>query len=170
MALLEIASRASAPEPSRATVSLGSAWRVRARILREHDHLRSLLGAVVQLCGRTESGQHAARPTLCELGAELYRRFSAHLAFEDEYLLPLVHGAGGWGRERARRLVREHAEQRMLVEYLAPRLADASCPRALLEADLASFAELLRDDMVDEESNLLLAAPFAAMIEEDLRC
>jgi hypothetical protein len=170
MALLEIASGTPAPRSSRDADARGAGRRVRARVLREHEQLRTLLGAVVQLCGRFESGERAAGPALRELGLELYGRFSAHLAFEDDRLLPLVRGAGSWGRERARGLVREHAEQRMLLEYLIARMADATRPCALLEADLASFAELLRGEMADEESTLLLHESFAVAIEEDLRC
>jgi hemerythrin-like domain-containing protein len=167
MALLEVGFEAPTPLPGPLRL-VGR--RVRARVLREHDLLRTRLGSLVRLCNRAQSGEHALRSQLREAALELYRRFAAHLTFEDERLLPLVKSAGSWGRERARQLEREHAEQRMLLDYLTPRLADVSRPLVLLEADLASFAELLREDMADEESSLLLHEQFVAVIEEDPRC
>ena len=56
----------------------------------------------------------------------------------------------------------------MLLDYLTPRLADVSRPLVLLEADLASFAELLRGDIADEESSVLLHETFVAALYEDL--
>jgi hypothetical protein len=43
-----------------------------------------------------------------------------------------------------------------------------SRPLVLLGADLASFAELLRGDIADEESSVLLHETFVAALYEDL--
>jgi hemerythrin-like domain-containing protein len=165
MPLLEIGFGASAMLHGKTRLA---ARGVRARVLREHEVLRSLLGALLQLCNRVQNGEHDLRPRLRELALELHRCFSDHLAFEDERLLPLVKRAGSWGRARAQRLECEHAEQRMLIDYLTPRLADVSRPLVLLGADLASFAELLRGDIADEESSVLLHETFVAALYEDL--
>ena len=115
MTLLEVAFEAPTPLPGPERLA---GRRVRARVLREHDGLRTLLGSLVSLCNQAQRGEHDMRSRLRELAVELYRCFSAHLAFEDERLLPLVKSAGSWGRERARELAREHAEQRLLLDYL----------------------------------------------------
>ena len=91
---------------------------VRQRILDDHEALRVLLAEVEELVRGTRAGDPDAAATLPERGRALRAKFLDHLALEDAHLVPALRAADAWGEERARRVEKEHAEQR---ERMQPR-------------------------------------------------
>ena len=83
-------------------------------------------------------------------------RFEAHLSSEDG--APLLALRRLRGAEEADALVREHAEQRELLDFLVRRLALPGRPATLLARELRQIGLLLRDDMAGEERMLASAA------------
>jgi hypothetical protein len=133
------------------------AWRdVHERILAEHVVLRGMLASLEALVDRFEDGDAVGVETLRDEARALYLRFEAHLSFEDRALLPELSRARGTSAGEA--LVREHAEQRELLDYLLRRLALPGRPALLLVRELRQFGALLREDMAEEERHLAEAA------------
>lgn len=128
-------------------------------IRREHDELRVLL----QDCeGRLEmfrrdagEEQAEAGEALRAQGEQLYTRFAAHIDNEQELLEPVLTHQGGTGSLRARRLRREHDEQRQLLDFLLGRLRQQARPTTLIARELQAFVDYLREDMAHEEETLL---------------
>jgi hypothetical protein len=77
------------------------------------------------------------------------------MRWEESYLLPALREADAWGEERAARLIRDHREQRELFDFLNARLRDEAQPAALVARDVNHLVALLRDDMREEEAELL---------------
>jgi len=128
---------------------------VRRRVLEDHERIRQLLDEVEGLTRRFESGEQDAGPALVEKGLLLHETFCRHLDLEDDILARALREADAWGEERAARLAREHREQRELLSYLMSRLRDESRPTVLVARELKNFAELMREDMEQEESEAL---------------
>ncbi len=126
---------------------------VRERIRAEHEELRTLLRSVQDLTGRAAGGQKDAVEDLRQQGLRLNERFAAHLDLEDVHLVPLLRE--GRGNDAAERLANEHREQRLLMDFLLERLRDTRRPAVLLVRELETLVELLRDDMGNEEKELV---------------
>lgn len=128
---------------------------VRARILDEHATLRAKIAALRAALPRGE----AARP----LALGLFDDLEAHLALEDEILVPALRTIDAWGEERARRLQAEHGQQRVWLERNRARVQDAHPEH--FERVMTAFLERLETDMELEEkealrSDLLSEYPF----------
>jgi len=128
---------------------------VRNRILAEHAVLRTELDqleALLEAHGRNEP----------DLGLRLRRRclvffdaFSSHLDVEDVVLVGALRTLED-GERMARRLTREHREQRMVIDWLIEQIAaDAAGPTAALAGQLRAFAQSVRIDMEHEEVTIL---------------
>jgi hypothetical protein len=127
---------------------------VRTRILSDHERLRADLDRLEVLV-RDLRGGRAASGTLRLHAAALVARLQAHMRWEEFYLLPALRDADAWGEQRAERLVSDHRQQRELFDFLNARLCDDAQPAALVARDVAHLVSLLRDDMREEEAELL---------------
>jgi len=128
---------------------------IRERVLDEHAELRELLADLEALVKQFEPGGAVCVDELRERGLALYAKLAAHLDLEDDLLVAALRAAGEGGEERAEDLAAEHREQRELLEFLIGRLTRERRPTALVARELRSFIECLREDMEDEEANLL---------------
>jgi len=126
---------------------------VRREILEEHCALRLGLANVEALCNRLEHGDERSAHALVNCGRALYERFAAHLVHEDQILISALGVVAG--RAIAEKRSAEHREQRELLEYLLGRLDRPGYPALLLARELRHFAELVREDMQEEEEFLL---------------
>jgi iron-sulfur cluster repair protein YtfE (RIC family) len=127
---------------------------IRSRILSDHERLRRDLDRLAALVGEAR-GDSAVRATLLTDTESLLARLHAHMHWEDSYLLPALREADAWGAERAERLTRDHREQRELLDFLNFRLREQARPLALLIREVEHVIELLREDMREEEAELL---------------
>jgi hemerythrin-like domain-containing protein len=130
----------------------------RAQILDEHDRLRDRLDEIEELTTRFEKGGPDVGRALREQGVALFEVFAAHLNLEDAQLVPALRTIPERGDGLARRLEREHKEQRELLTYLLSRLEQESRPTTLVARELQGFCEYLRLDMGHEEATLLQEA------------
>ena len=128
---------------------------VRERILEEHAELRSMLGDLERLMEQSAPFGSAFAEELERSGLALYAKLAAHLETEDGVLVPALRAAGATGRQRAEQLLEEHGEQRELLAFLIERLSRESRPTVLIISELRTFIECVREDMEDEETNLL---------------
>src|SRR5207249_1617194 len=87
-------------------------------------------------------------------GDALLARLLAHMRWEELYLLPALREADSWGAERAARLIKDHRDQRELFRFLHSRLGDTEAWPVLAQR-LSDLIALLRDDMAEEERDLL---------------
>jgi hemerythrin-like domain-containing protein len=126
---------------------------VRERIRADHGELRTLLRVVEDLARQAAGGETNAVADLRQQGLRLNERFGAHLDLEDMHLVPLLRE--GRGDDDAERLANEHREQRLLMDFLLERLRDTRRPAVLLVRELQTLVELLRDDMGQEEKELV---------------
>jgi hypothetical protein len=127
---------------------------VRTQILNDHERLRGDLDRLEALVSDLRSGRAALGTLRLDSGA-LLARLQAHMRWEESYLLPALREADAWGEERAARLIRDHREQRELFDFLNARLRDEAQPAALVARDVDHLVALLRDDMREEEAELL---------------
>ena len=127
---------------------------VRSRVLSDHERLRRDLDRLGDLAGVIRNG-HVALATLRADTEVLLARLEAHMHWEESYLLPTLREADAWGVERAEQLTRDHREQRELLDYLTRSLRDRAKPAALVEREVRHLIGLLRDDMREEEAELL---------------
>ena len=104
---------------------------VRARILEEHETLRSLLRLVSDLARSVKDGGEGRVPALESQARKLNHELAAHLDLEDRQLLPVVLEC--LGEEAASDLSNDHAEQRALLQYVLARLDDTARPAVLLQ-------------------------------------
>jgi hypothetical protein len=125
---------------------------VRERVLADHRRLRGLLDCIERL---VTGGPVHSLAELKRAGEELHRVLARHMRWEDRYLGPAVLDADAWGEERLARLRRDHREQREILAHSLERLRDPGRPGVLVARDLRDLIMMLRDDMEDEERDLL---------------
>jgi iron-sulfur cluster repair protein YtfE (RIC family) len=85
----------------------------------------------------------------------LLARLGDHMRWEETYLLPALRDADAWGEERALRLAADHREQRELLGFILERLHDPTRTDAMVVRDVHGLIALLREDMREEEEELL---------------
>jgi hypothetical protein len=125
----------------------------RRGILQQHQWIRVVLdrgGAAANARLEGEGSGESVRAAI----AELQSAMTAHLAFEESVLLPLLRDDLPLGPERADRLLDEHVRQRhMLDALLAEARAQPDLP--MLATKLAFLTQWLYADMLEEERSLL---------------
>jgi CBS domain-containing protein len=126
---------------------------VRARILSEHEVLRTIYAQTETSACSVLDGDAEAGAALREQCNELYRTLLRHIELENAILAPALHDADAFGPVRAQELLREHARQREAL-LAALHSADASSEIQLAEGVRALLAELAID-MAHEERALL---------------
>jgi hemerythrin-like domain-containing protein len=127
---------------------------IRSRILSDHQGLRRDLERLEALVADVRIGRAASDALRVDAEA-LLAWLRAHMRWEEAYLLPALRDADAWGAQRAEQLVRDHGEQRELLDFVNRRLLDGRHPADLLVRDVAHLIALLRDDMRQEEVELL---------------
>jgi hypothetical protein len=127
---------------------------IRSHILSDHERLRDDLDRLEALVRELRGGRAALETVRLDAGG-LLARLRAHMRWEESYLLPALREADAWGKERAERLTRDHCEQHELLDFLNARLWDEAQHAALVASDVDHLVALLRDDMREEEAELL---------------
>lgn len=127
---------------------------VRDRVLSQHEDLRARLVQLTQL-SRLAADDRAARATLREGLLDLVAFLDAHMALEDDILLPALMAADAFGDVRSDRLHDHHADDRTRAEAIRSDLADPRVAAEVLVRWCERLAEDLRLEMADEEATLL---------------
>jgi len=128
---------------------------VRERIRADHGAIRGSLDGVADLARRVESGEHGLLAALRLEGEALLRRLEDHLFWEDLHLAPALRQADAWGEQRAAQLDGDHRQQREVLAHCLAAVQDESRPARIVARTLVDLAQLLRDDMEQEERLLL---------------
>jgi iron-sulfur cluster repair protein YtfE (RIC family) len=128
---------------------------VRRRVLADHERLRRDLERLEGLANEILQGLSGPVGTLRVDAEGLLARLRAHMHWEESYLLPALRGADAWGMERAEQLARDHREQSELLDFVVMRLRDATRPAAIVAGDVCDLVAMLREDMREEEQELL---------------
>ena len=121
---------------------------VRARILRDHERLRTEIDTLRRRARSVRRGDDEG--SFREQAERLLAAVRRHLELEDEILLPTLRSIDAWGPERAKRLAAEHESQRRSLAAAETELARVREPRALVEV-MERYAEDLEQDMAAEE-------------------
>ncbi len=97
-------------------------------------------------------GRSSVGPELHKRTHELEQRLRTHMELEERILVPALHEADAWGKERVELLHEDHARQRQVMDIL--RNWHPWSDRSTVELALIvwGFACLLREDMASEES------------------
>jgi iron-sulfur cluster repair protein YtfE (RIC family) len=127
---------------------------IRARVLRDHEHVRNDLERLEARASELADGPAAVERLRLDAAA-LITHLDVHMRWEEWYLLPVLREADAWGAERAAQLASDHRAQRQVLDFLNVRLHDETRPPALLARDVTHLVGLLRDDMREEEAELL---------------
>jgi iron-sulfur cluster repair protein YtfE (RIC family) len=127
---------------------------IRARILSDHESLRSDLERLETLAADVREGRSPCVALRVE-AESLLAGLRNHMRWEESYLVPALREADAWGVERAQRLLRDHGEQRALLDFVGSRLGSDAAPAALVVRDMTHLIALLREDMRQEEDELL---------------
>jgi len=125
---------------------------VRARILHEHEEIRSLVEGLERAIVKLRAGEADAVAAARSAGDALRERLFDHIDLEDAILAPALREADAWGPVREEQLLKHHREQREQLRDLE-RL-EALHPDELREK-LQWLVDDLRDDMKHEENALL---------------
>lgn len=128
---------------------------VRERVLADHRTLRRDLDRLEALARAGVGRVCVSSDTLRVESERLLARLQLHMHWEERHLLPALREADAWGAERAERLVADHREQRELLDFVLLRLRDATRPARVVVSDIQALIELLREDMREEEAELL---------------
>jgi len=134
---------------------------VREAVLSQHRAIETILvridDALDDVSTDSEGSSIEASLTahLRDRARELHDEFRDHLAFEERYMLPLVREIDSWGEERVDRILKEHAEQRELLEFLWLRFDSPDTHSQVLVSHIRDFSEILRKDMHHEEHEVL---------------
>ena len=127
---------------------------VRERVLSDHERLRADFRRIEALARAAREGALGRFGDLRVEGDALLARLLAHMRWEESYLLPALRNSDSWGAERAARLIKDHRDQRELFRFFHMRL-ESTEPWPVLAQRLSDLIALLRDDMAEEERDLL---------------
>jgi Hemerythrin HHE cation binding domain len=127
---------------------------VREKVLADHERLRSDFVRIEALARAVRDGALVRFSDLRVEGDALLARLLTHMRWEESYLLPALREADSWGAERAARLIKDHRDQRELFRFFHSRLGDTEA-WPVLARRLTDLIALLRDDMAEEERDLL---------------
>ena len=128
---------------------------VRAQILADHVAIRGMLLALEQVAQRVRDGELSLVGALRLEGETLLRHLEEHMLWEDLHLAPALRDADAWGEQRAAQLDLDHREQRQVLAHCLAAVTDASRPAAVVARTLIDLAEMLRQDIEDEDRLVL---------------
>ena len=127
---------------------------VRERVLADHERLRADFVRIEALARAVRDGALVRLGDLRVEGDALLARLLTHMRWEESHLLPALREADSWGAERAARVIKDHREQRELFRFVHSRLSDTQAWPVMAQR-LSDLIALLRDDMAEEERDLL---------------
>lgn len=127
---------------------------VRGRILAEHVRIRSVLDDIETLANALVRGADDGAGKLRTWVRMLGDAMHAHLALEEEILIPIVRESDGFGDARAEEMLREHAEQRAVIEAILEDLAGTRS-NEVLAVGVLELVKAIRDDIREEEETFL---------------
>jgi hypothetical protein len=127
---------------------------IRTEILAQHQALRGQLRDLRLEAERTFRGESGGRADLAGMLKQLLRALTAHMAFEDEHLPPLLEGRNPFGYRYATLLREEHTRQQDELTAIA-RWAEAPDDATSVALAVAAFAGDVMHDMDDEELQFL---------------
>ena len=127
---------------------------VRKSVLAQHGALRVILNDIELAAGRLDLGEQAALATVLARAELLVDEYEAHIAFEEQEMLPFIADSDSYGSVRVARILDEHAGQRALFGELRRRLGEADRPemRRAVAQIVRELAAILRIDMDAEEA------------------
>jgi hypothetical protein len=125
----------------------------RHSVLAQHLELRQLLSDGLAQVTASLQGGRTALTSLRMLVGFTYHVFVRHLSAEEALIFPILEDDLPLGPERARRLRREHDQQREEFAALFARRYDAEADE--LGARFRALATALLDDIEHEERELL---------------
>jgi iron-sulfur cluster repair protein YtfE (RIC family) len=127
---------------------------IRSRILSDHQRMRRDLERLEALAADVLECRTPCVALRVEVEL-LFASLKGHMRWEEAYLLPALREADAWGAERAQQLVGDHREQYELLEFVNQRLSEDMRPAALVVRDVTHLIAVLREDMREEEEELL---------------
>jgi iron-sulfur cluster repair protein YtfE (RIC family) len=127
---------------------------IRTEILAQHQALRVQLGNLRREAERAFRAGPGEPADLRGMLRQADHALTAHMAFEDEHLPPLLAGRNPFGDRYATLLHDEHARQRDELGAITRWAEDPDDPTSLALA-IAAFAGDLLNDMDDEELQFL---------------
>lgn len=129
---------------------------VKSRIMAEHARIRTKLDRVDKLA-RAVSADATLDPNDLLAGVrDLADSLSVHLALEEDILVPLLRASPNFGAATADEVLREHAEQRMMLESIFADLASVKS-NAIVSVGALELVAAVRDDIRHEEQTFLAA-------------
>ena len=131
---------------------------VRAIILAEHVHLRSLMeqaeSAAMRVLGGGGFTEREVR-NVHEQAEHLRAAVIEHLRLENRRLADALRKTDGFGPSRADALVAEHVEQKRMIDEIMRSLDEAGQPPSAIATAVQRLVADLRADMESEEEALL---------------
>jgi iron-sulfur cluster repair protein YtfE (RIC family) len=126
---------------------------VRVQVLADHRELESRLAALARMTTAMHTSLHmqAIRDAFESLASFL----TAHMAYEDEFLAPVLRDASDRSGNLARRMIEHHVEQRVELLEFRTLIASPNTNREKLKEAIDKFSDLLAVDIAHEESGLL---------------
>jgi iron-sulfur cluster repair protein YtfE (RIC family) len=132
---------------------------VRAVILTEHQKIRALLARLesdateLLACSVPKS---TARHALRQQALNLCDQMGAHIAFENQLLVPVVGVGDAWGPVRAQRILEEHEDQMQLLRAYADLLmGSGSESNPGIAVTVWQLVQSIGADMREEEAHVL---------------
>jgi hypothetical protein len=136
-----------------------TAQEVRETVLSDHLEVRARLAAIR---GHLDASEAADGEDALESAVEVFRGLEfflwAHLAFEDQYLAPLLTCDLAWGRLRAETMLEHHFGQRQELAALR-KLVDAP------GTDASVLVAALREFITEEETDISLEEDYLVPLE-----
>ena len=129
---------------------------VRRRVLEDHGGLRADLDRIEALAREADESRVAGVTDQLRREAQrILERLRMHMEWEEQHLVPALRAADAWGEERVAQLLADHREQREILDLIVKRLRDPERPDALIAEDVSDWVAYLREDMQQEEHDLL---------------
>lgn len=131
---------------------------VRAVILAEHRKIRAVLSrlesdamALLACSVPKSTARHALRQQALSLCDEM----GAHIAFENQVLVPVVEVVDAWGPVRAQTIIEEHTDQMRLLREYANLLNGDGESSPGVAVTVWQLVQSISEDMREEEAHVL---------------
>jgi iron-sulfur cluster repair protein YtfE (RIC family) len=122
---------------------------VRRKVLSQHREIEQMLSELE--AGVAQLGEGSVDAGQVKRAAYALRGIlELHMNFEEEYMVPAINEADGFGPERVRHLYAEHAAQRKELDRLVDGIREARSPDDLTSG-VTKLASMLRTDIEEEE-------------------
>jgi hypothetical protein len=133
----------------------------RYKIHYQHDRIRDLLGRAQAVADAALDGNAPSQYAVASAIGDIHATVVVHFAFEEDALLPILRRNHSGGLERTKRLMDEHARQRVMLTTLHREAAVAPA-LPLLAAKLTFLTCWLIAKMDEEERTPATGEPSAS--------